>query len=56
MKPSLDLRRIMRTSLRLYFAPLTGAVRGVRAEWRRDNRQMRLARNAQAAAEPKTER
>ena len=31
----LAYRRLMRESVRLYFAPLTGALKGIRSEWRR---------------------
>jgi hypothetical protein len=34
----LNLRRIFKNSVRLYFSPLTGAVRGVRRELRRMDR------------------
>lgn len=35
MKTTLHVRRIMRDSIRMYFAPLTGAFKGIRAEFYR---------------------
>ncbi len=32
------LRRVVRSSVRMYFAPLTGAIHGVRSELRREKR------------------
>ena len=39
MKTTMNIRKIFRNSVRLYFAPLTGAVRAVRYEWRRIEKQ-----------------
>ncbi len=33
-------RRVARDSLRMYFAPLTGAFKGIRHEWRRLDREL----------------
>lgn len=43
-KPTLPVRRIMIDSLRLYFAPLTGAWRGIRAELDRVDRDIERRR------------
>jgi len=40
----MTIRRIMVDSLRLYFAPLTGAYRGIRAEFRRLDRDIEQRR------------
>jgi hypothetical protein len=40
MKTSINIRRVMKDSFRLYFAPLTGAFKGVRAEFRRGDREI----------------
>lgn len=34
MTGDLSIRQIFRNSLRLYFAPITGAIKGIRAEMR----------------------
>lgn len=34
MTDDLSIRQIFRNSLRLYFAPITGAIKGIRAEMR----------------------
>jgi hypothetical protein len=46
MKLTVHVRRVMRDSIRMYFAPLTGAVKGVRAEWRRAESEIQRSRNA----------
>jgi hypothetical protein len=38
MKPLMSARRIMRDSIRVYFAPLVGAFKGIRAELQRTDR------------------
>ena len=38
------LRRIVRDSIRIYFAPLTGAFKGMRHEWRRLDRDIERRR------------
>lgn len=43
-KSTLPVRRIMIDSLRLYFAPLTGAWRGIRAELDRVDRDIERRR------------
>lgn len=40
MKLKIQLRRVMRDSIRVYFAPLTGAVKGIRAELHRADREV----------------
>lgn len=39
MKTKTNIRRIIRNSIRLYFAPITGAVKAVRTEVNRINRE-----------------
>lgn len=39
MRTNMDIRRIFMNSVRLYFAPLTGAVLGVRRELHRINKE-----------------
>ncbi len=34
----IHFRRVVRNSVRMYFAPLTGAIQGVRSELRREKR------------------
>jgi len=43
MKPKIDMRRIFRNSVRLYFAPLTGAYKEVRSEMKRISREQHTA-------------
>ncbi|EER62336.1 hypothetical protein AcdelDRAFT_0020 [Acidovorax delafieldii 2AN] len=45
--PSLQLRRIFRDSLRLYFAPLAGAYKGIKVELRRVDLEIARGRDAQ---------
>ncbi len=40
MKLSIGLRRVLKDSVRMYFAPLTGAFNGVRTEVRRMDREI----------------
>ena len=40
MKSNVKLRRVMRDSIRMYFAPLTGAFKGIRAELQRADREI----------------
>lgn len=35
MKSTINVRRVLKGSIRMYFAPLTGAFKGVREELRR---------------------
>ena len=49
-KPNTDFKRILKSSLRLYFAPLVGAYRQVRFELRRVDRDIR--RNQRPKANP----
>jgi hypothetical protein len=42
MKITINFRRAMRDSVRMYFAPLTGAVHGVRTELRRNAREIQI--------------
>ncbi len=46
----LPIKRIMMDSLRLYFAPLTGAFRGVKAEFQRLDREMERRRKDEREA------
>lgn len=39
MKTRVNFRKMMRDSIRVYFAPLTGAFKAVRAEMRRAERE-----------------
>jgi len=43
---TLQIRRIFRDSLKLYFAPLTGAYKGIKAELRRVDREIARDRRA----------
>jgi hypothetical protein len=53
MNPSpLPLKRIMRDSIRLYFAPVTGAYRGIKAEFRRIDREIEERRKAERDTRP----
>ncbi|ADV02163.1 MULTISPECIES: hypothetical protein [Comamonadaceae] len=45
---SLQIRRIFRDSLKLYFAPLTGAYKGIKNEMLRVDREIVRDRGAQA--------
>ena len=42
----LQIRRIFRDSLKLYFAPLTGAYKGIKAELQRVDREIEHDRRA----------
>lgn len=55
MKTESYLRRIMRDSVRLYFAPLRGAIKGIRSEWRQIERDARIGRTAEQKGEPNHE-
>lgn len=46
----LPIKRIMMDSLRLYFAPLTGAYRGIKAEFQRLDRDIEQRRKAEREA------
>ena len=56
MKLSEDLRRVMRASVRAYFAPLTGAVKGVRAELQRVDREAQRQRDRQSKGDQRPPR
>ncbi len=45
-----QIKRIMMDSLRLYFAPLTGAYRGIKAEFQRLDREIEQRRKAERDA------
>lgn len=45
---TLQIRRIFRDSLKLYFAPLTGAYKGIKNELLRVDREIARDRGAQA--------
>lgn len=51
MKQSIHVRRLMRDSIRMYFAPLTGAFKGIRAELQRADRE--IERHRRDEAQPK---
>lgn len=38
MKTAIHMRRVMRDSILMYFAPITGAVKGIQAELKRTDR------------------
>lgn len=38
MKTTINVRRVAKDSIRMYFAPLTGAFKGIRDEVRRNDR------------------
>ena len=44
MKLSSEVRRLMLNSIRMYFAPLIGAFKGIRAEMHRVDREIALQR------------
>ncbi len=46
----LSIKRIMMDSVRLYFAPLTGAYRGIKAEFQRLDRDIAQRRKAEREA------
>ena len=50
MKSTLHVRRVMRHSIRMYFAPLTGAVKGIRAELSRVDPEVQRNRSAESKA------
>ena len=50
MKTSLNIQRIARESVLRYFAPLTGAYKGIRDEYRRLDAEANRARQAEAEA------
>ncbi len=56
MKQQIHVRRLMRDSIRMYFAPLTGAIKGIRAELHRADREVQRHRNAESQAKKETVR
>lgn len=50
MKQSIQVRRVLRDSIRMYFAPLAGAFKGIRAELHRADREVQRHRNAESQA------
>lgn len=50
MNNATQLRRVFRDSIRLYFAPLTGACKGIRLELKRADRAMQQHRSAENKA------
>ena len=50
MKFMIHLRRVIKDNIRIYFAPLTGAFKGMRAEWRRIDREIQRKRPAESKA------
>lgn len=47
MKTSIHVRRVVRDSIRMYFAPLTGAFKGIRTELQRTDRDIKRRREAE---------
>ena len=47
MKVNFNFRRLLKDSVQLYFAPLTGAVKGIRDEFRRTDQQIAQRADAQ---------
>ena len=47
MKPVVPVRRVMQDSIRMYFAPLTGAYKGIRAELQRADLEVKRHRAAE---------
>ena len=47
MKNTMQVRRVMRDSIRIYFAPLTGAFKGIRAELHRADREVERHRRSE---------
>ena len=50
MNQATQLRRVMRDSIRMYFAPLTGAFKGIRAELHRADREVQRNRSLESQA------
>ena len=50
MKQLMQVRRIMRDSIRVYFAPLTGAFKGIKAELQLVDRYIQQRRNLEPNA------
>jgi hypothetical protein len=48
MKQLIQVRRVMRDSIRMYFAPLTGAFKGIRAELHRADREAQRNRSTES--------
>ena len=44
MNQPIQFRRVLRDSIRMYFAPLTGAFKGIRAELHRVDREIEQSR------------
>ena len=53
MKSQINVRRVFRDSLRMYFAPLTGAFNGIRAELRRTDTEIALHRSQESREDRK---
>jgi hypothetical protein len=47
VKTTIHMRRILRDSIRMYFAPLTGAFKGIRSELQRADREIAQHRAAE---------
>jgi hypothetical protein len=47
MKNTIKVRRVVRDSIRMYFAPLTGAFKGIRSELQRTDREIERRRAAE---------
>lgn len=50
MKQPIQMRRVLRDSIRMYFAPLVGAFKGIRVELNRADREAQRNRNAESQA------
>ena len=50
MKQLMQVRRIMRDNIRVYFAPLTGAFKGIKAELQLVDRDIQQRRNLEPNA------
>lgn len=51
MKTTIPVRRVMRDSIMMYFAPLTGAFKGIRAELQRTDKDIARRRAAEQKRE-----
>lgn len=51
MKTKLPLRRLLKDSIRMYFAPLTGAYKGIRSEFQRVDAEIKRQRTSESQTE-----
>jgi hypothetical protein len=54
MKQPMQVRRIMRDSIRIFFAPLTGAFKGIGSQLKRADRDIRRRRSSAIDAKKDT--